>query len=109
PFLGDFLASICAIAHGRCRNSETQPLSWDTLRRERHFCRADADQSSRKIDHWPTAVTRVDCRIGLHQILVPNVVHSDVTLRGAKNASADGAAIANRIAHYDDCLPEQVR
>ena len=72
---------------------------------------AEAIPTSRPemIDHRPTAVTRIDRRIGLHEIFVFGVVDGDVAFHRAKNASADRTAVADSVAYHNHCLAKQVR
>src|SRR6266403_6178374 len=72
-FLRDFYESVDAIAYHFRRNSETQSLCGNTLRRKRHFRRADANQSPGKIDDRSAAVARINCRIRLHQVFVLDI------------------------------------
>ena len=108
-FLRDFLELVHVITHDIRRNCETHSLSRNALGRERHFCRADADQTAREIDHRSTAITWINRGVRLYQALVLCLVHSNVALDRAKNSAADRATISDRISYYDYSLAQQVR
>src|SRR4029077_15945304 len=86
-----FLKSIDTITHNFRRNGEPESLRWNPLWCECHLCRSDALQSAGQIDHWPTAITWIDRRIGLQEVFVFRFVHRDIALHRAKNTTADRA------------------
>jgi len=67
--LRDLFETGHGVTHDIGRNRETQSLGWDTLRSERHFGRAHADETTGKIDHRPAAVARINRCVGLNEIL----------------------------------------
>ena len=66
-------------------------------------------QSTGEIDHRPAAVAGIDCGIGLHHILVLGFINGDIPFDRAQHAPADRAAVPDSVAHYHDCLTQQVR
>ena len=103
-----FLKSIDTITHHFRRNGEPESLRGNPLWCECHLCRRDAYQSAGEIDHWPTTITWIDCRIGLHEVFVFRIVHCDIALHRAKNTTADRAAVTDSVTHYNHCLPKQI-
>src|SRR5262249_60277080 len=83
------------------RNGQSNPLRWNTLRGERHLCRTDPDQSPRDIDYGTSAVTRINRGIGLHEILVIDVVYRDVALGRAQHATADRTTVTDGVTNHD--------
>src|SRR5258707_6012263 len=99
-YLRRFLESIDTITHNARRNGETESLRGHPLWRERHLCPSDTDQTAGEVHHRPTAVTRINRSISLHEAFVLDVVHCDIALHGAKEASANGGAVADSVAYY---------
>src|SRR4029077_15671578 len=103
------LEAIDAVTHNIGRNGEAQSLGGNALWRKRHFRGRNTYQSTGEIDHRSPAIARIDCGIGLHQILLIGSINVDVPFDCAQHAPADRAAVSNSIAHYHHCLTEQVR
>ncbi len=103
------LEAIDAVTHNIGRNGEAHSLGGNALWRKRHFRGRNTYQSAGEIDHRPAAVAGINCGIGLHQILILGFINGDVPFDCAQHAPADRAAVSNSIAHYHDCLTEQVR
>ena len=107
-FSRDFFESIDAFTHYVRRNCETHSLSGNTLRRECHFCRANADQPPGEIDHRSAAVAWINRRVRLNQILIVGLVDGDVAFGGAKHSATDRAPVSHCITNYDHSLAQQV-
>src|SRR4029077_21080926 len=101
--------AIEAVTHNVGRNGEAHSLGGNALWRKSHFRGRNAYQSTGEIDHRPAAVAGINCGIGLHQILVLGFINGDVPFDCAQHAPADRTAVPNSVAHYHDCLTEQVR
>src|SRR4029077_10756738 len=101
--------AIEAVTHNVGRNGEAHSLGGNALWRKSHFRGRNAYQSTGEIDHRSAAVAGIDCGIGLHQILILGFINGDVPFDRAQHAPSNRAAVPNSIAHYHDCLAEQVR
>ena len=103
-----YFESFDRFTHSIGWNGEAQSLSRDSLWGECHFGRTDTNQPARDVDYWTTGVSGVNRRIGLHEILVFDVAYTDFSFQSAQYASADRAAVTNRIAHHDNGLAEKI-
>src|SRR5204862_6586327 len=99
---------IDTVTHDIGRNGETESLRGHALWRERHLCRSNTDQPAGEIDHRAPAIAGINCGVGLHQILVLDLLHGDVAFGGPQHATTERAAVAYGVADYHYCITEKI-
>src|SRR5205814_6870886 len=59
-------------------------------------------------DNGPSGISRINSRIGLHQVFVFQIADRDLPVQSAQDTPADRAAIPDRVADYDHSFAEKV-
>src|SRR5437764_5447595 len=100
-FFGESFELLYVIAHDVGRNRESQSLSRNALRRERHLGRADSHEPPGNIDDRSAAVAGINRCVGLDKIFVVDVANIYLALGCAQHAAADRTAVADSVADHE--------